>query len=81
MIMILKEVWLMHLSAMKNINHHAFIIPLNIITCLYIKLEAQEAEPVSLTCHLAKKFQRRFFNESANQKQDLSGGLVFLPLG
>ena len=23
----------------------------------------------------------RFFNESANQKQDLSGCLVFLPLG
>ena len=46
------------------------------------KLEAQEAEPVSLTCLLAKKFQRRkLFNESANQKQDLSGGLVFLPLG
>ena len=49
---------------------------------LNYKLEAQEAEPVSLTCLLAKNFQRRrFFNESANQKQDLSGGLVFLPLG
>ena len=48
----------------------------------YRILEAQEAEPVSLTCILAKKLQRRtFFNESANQKQDLSGGLVFLALG
>ena len=47
-----------------------------------IKQEAQKAEPVSLTCLSANKFQRRrFFNESANQKQDLSGSLVFLPLG
>ena len=57
-----------------NVQEHIYI-------CI-LKLEAQEAEPVLLNCLLAKKFQRRrFFNESANQKQDLSGGLVFLSLG
>ena len=62
-----------------NIVYNIVVHTSNLINiCVEIELEAQEAEPVSLTCLLAKKFQRRrFFNESASQKQDLSGGLVF----
>ena len=71
-------------SKASKLTYYLFLLVLfqykhKIKTIITIKLEAQEAEPVRLTCHLAKKVQRRgFFKESANQKQDLSGDLVFV---